>query len=216
LRPTGRPIAPVRFLAQDAKLVALKLATTLPAPSHSAFRVPSTRPPEGDFMIELELTRSPDDRRLYVLGPAGTLRLEGLFSRSATAEGGGKSWHFARPGFWQRVIQATDTFGSVVGEFSPRDLRRGGRLHWAGRELTLRPASSWHERYVLTEGERELVLIDGKSWGRRPVKVTLADPGAIEPGLLLFAAFIVRQLAVNADSTSSAATTAAMSGSYSG
>jgi hypothetical protein len=46
--------------------------------------------------------------------------------------------------------------------------------------------------------------------------VTLADPGAIEPGLLLFGAFIVRQLAVNADSTSSAATTAAMSGSYSG
>ena len=167
-------------------------------------------------MIELELTRSPDDRRLYVLERAGTLRLEGLLSRNATAEGGGESWHFARSGFWQRVMQATDALGSVVGEFVPRDLRRGGRLHWAGRELTLRPASSWHERYALAEGERELVLIEGKSWGRRPVKVTLADPGAIEPGLLLFAAFIVRQLAVNADSTSSAATTATMSGSYSG
>jgi hypothetical protein len=46
--------------------------------------------------------------------------------------------------------------------------------------------------------------------------VTLADPGVIDPGLLLFAAFIVRQLAVNADSTSSAATTVAASGSYSG
>ena len=72
-------------------------------------------------------------------------------------------------------MQATDALGSVVGEFVPRDLRRGGRLHWAGRELTLRPASSWHERYALAEGERELVLIEGKSWGRRPVKVTLAD-----------------------------------------
>src|SRR4029453_7447824 len=148
-------------------------------------------------MIELELPRSPDDRRLYVLERAGTLRLEGLFSRNATAEGGGESWHFARSSFWQRVMQATDALGSVVGEFVPRDLRRGGRLHWAGRELTLRPASSWHERYALAESERELVLIEGKSWGRRPVKVTLADPGAIEPGLLLFAAFIVRQLAVN-------------------
>ncbi len=166
-------------------------------------------------MIELELTRSANDHRLYVLGCAGTLRLEGFFSRNATAEGGGESWHFARTGFWQRVMQATDTSGTVVGEFSPRDLRRGGRLHWAGRELTLHPASSWRERYALAEGERELVLIDGKSWGRRPVKVTLADPGAIELGLLLFAAFIVRQLAVNADSASSAATTAAMSGSYS-
>ena len=166
-------------------------------------------------MIELELTRSPNDSRLYVLERAGTLRLEGIFSRNATAEAGGESWHFARSGFWQRVIQATDALGSVVGEFLPRDLRRGGRLHWAGRELTLRPASSWRERYALAEGERELVLIDGKSWGRRPVKVTLADPVAMEPALLLFAAFIVRQLAVNADSASSAATTAAVSGSYS-
>jgi hypothetical protein len=126
-------------------------------------------------MIELELTRSPNDRRLYVLEHAGTLRLEGLLSRKATAEAGRQSWHFARSGFWQRVIQAMDA-RTVVGEFSPRDLRRGGRLHWAGRELTLRPASSWRERYALAEGERELVLIDGKSWGRRPVKRPLRTP----------------------------------------
>jgi hypothetical protein len=86
----------------------------------------------------------------------------------------------------------------------------------ARTSLTLRPASSWRARYALADRERELGLIDGKSWGRRPVKVTLADAAAIEPGLLLFAAFIVRQLAVNADSASSAATTAAVSRSYSG
>jgi hypothetical protein len=93
-------------------------------------------------MIALELTRSPDDRRLYVLERAGTLRLEGLFSRNATAEGGRESWHFARSGFWQRVMQAMDALGSVVGEFVPRDLGRGGRLHWAGRESRCaRPAA---------------------------------------------------------------------------
>jgi hypothetical protein len=167
-------------------------------------------------MIELELTRSPDDRRLYILGRAGTLRLGGLFSRNATAAVGGESWHFGRAGFLRRVTQATDTRGNVVGEFVPRDLRRGGSLHWAGRALTLRPASSWHERYALSEGERELALIEGKSWGSRPVKLTVADLGAITPELLLFAAFVVRQLAVDADSASSAATTAAMSGSYTG
>ena len=167
-------------------------------------------------MTELELTRTRGDRRRYVLKGVGTLRLEGLLSRNATADAGSEYWHLAHRGFWQRIMQATDPLGTVVGEFLPRDLRRGGKLYWAGRELTLRPASSWRERYALAEGERELVLIDGKSWGRRPVKVTLADPTAIEPGLLLFAAFIVRQLAVNADSTSSAATTVAASGSYSG
>ena len=171
---------------------------------------------KGDFMIELELTRTHEDHRRYLLKGVGTLRLQGLFSRTATAKAGNEHWHFARRGLWQRVIQATDGLGAVAGEFVPRDLRRGGTLLWGGRQLTLRPASSWRERYALAEGERELVLIDGKSWGRRPVKVTLPDPDAIEPGLLLFASFIVRQLAVNADSASSAATTVASTGSYSG
>ena len=117
-------------------------------------------------MIELELTRTEEDHRRYLLDAVGTLRLEGLFSRNATAETGDEYWHFARSGFWQRVMQATDALGTVVGEFVPRDLRRGGTLRWGGREFTLRPASSWRERYALAEGERELVLIDGKSWGR--------------------------------------------------
>jgi hypothetical protein len=167
-------------------------------------------------MIELELTRAPRDRRLYVLEGVGTLRFEGLFSRSATAEASGDRWRCARGGFWQRVVRAKDAAGTVVGEFVPRDIRRGGALRWAGREFTLRPVSPLRERYVLGEGDRDLAVIDGKSWGRRPVKVSLADPDAIEPGLLLFASFVVHQLAVNAANNSSAGTTAAMSGSYSG
>jgi len=154
-------------------------------------------------MIELELTRTPGDRRLYSLAGVGTLRLEGFFSRNATAEAEASGgWCFSRRGLWQRIMQATDMAGNVVGEFVPRGLRRGGTLGWAGRELTLRPASSWRERYALADGERELVLIDGTSWGRRPVKMTLAE--AIEPGLLLFAAFVVRGLAADAGSAGAA------------
>jgi hypothetical protein len=163
-------------------------------------------------MNELKLTRSADDRRLYVLERVGTLRLDGLFSRSAIAQAGNESWHLARSGFWHRVIQATDPAGNLAGEFVPRDLRRGGTLRWGIRELTLRPASSWRERYALADGDRELVILDGKGWGRRPVTVTILDRDAIEPGLLLFASFVVRQLAVNAANASSAASTAATSG----
>jgi hypothetical protein len=167
-------------------------------------------------MIELELARTPGDRRLYVLEGVGALRLEGLFSRSATAEAQGGAWRFSRCGFWQRVMQATDAEGAVAGEFLPRDIRRGGTLHWGVRELTLRPVSPLRERYTLNENGRELALIDGKSWGRTPVKAAIAGPpGTIEPGLLLFAVFVVHQLAANAANTS-AGTTAAMSGAYSG
>ena len=37
-------------------------------------------------MIELELTRTQEDHRRYLLEGVGTLRLEGLFPRNATAE----------------------------------------------------------------------------------------------------------------------------------
>jgi hypothetical protein len=149
-------------------------------------------------MPDLELTRSPDDRRLYALEGVGTLRLEGWSSRRAIAEAGAAGWRITRRGFWQRAIEAVDAAGIAVGSFEPNTLRRGGAVRWDGRELTLRPASMWRERYALADGERELVVLDGKGWGRRPVRVSVEDPAAIEPGLLLFAAFVVRGLAEDA------------------
>lgn len=146
-------------------------------------------------MAHLDLKRTPGEHRLYALEGVGTLRLKGFASRSAAAEAGSSSWRIARRRFWQRVIRATDAAGTVVGEFEPRALRRGGMLRWAGRELTLRPASRWRERYALADGDREVAILDGKGWGRRPVTVIVDDPQAVEPGLLLFAAFVVRGLA---------------------
>jgi hypothetical protein len=161
-------------------------------------------------MADLELTRTPDDRRLYALEGVGTLRLEGFASRRATAEAGTRAWSIIRRGFWQREIQATDAAGTVIGEFEPRTLRRGGVVRWAGGELALRPASRWRERYALAEGDRELAVLDAKGWGKRPVKVTVADAAAIEPGLLLFAAFVVRGLAEDASAAAGAGSSAAV------
>jgi hypothetical protein len=166
-------------------------------------------------MIDLELTRSPEDRRLYTLAGIGTLRLEGWASRRATAQAGSDSWRIARRGFWQRAIEAADAAGTAVGSFEPRTLQRGGTVRWDDRELTLRPASMWRERYALASGDRELAILDGKGWGRRPVRVSVEDPAGIEPGLLLFAAFVVRSLAEDAGAAAgagAAAATAATSG----
>ncbi|HEX7311081.1 MAG TPA: hypothetical protein VF232_07860 [Gaiellaceae bacterium] len=159
-------------------------------------------------MTVLELTRT-GDRRVYTLEGIGTLRLEGVMSRAATAMAGGASWTIGRRGFWQRAIEAVDESGSPVGTFEPRTVRRGGILTWAGREFTLRPASSFRERYALADGDRELALLDGKGWSKRPVKVTVDESEAVEPGLLLFAAFVVRGLAEDAGSAAAAGATAA-------
>ena len=48
----------------------------------------------------------------------------------------------------------------------------------AGRELALRPASRWRERYALADGDHELAVFDGRGWGRRPVTVVVDDPAA--------------------------------------
>jgi hypothetical protein len=155
-------------------------------------------------MRDLELTRTPGDRRLCALDGVGTLRLRGWASRAATAEADGTTWEIRRRGTWRPVIDAADAAGTPVGAFRAGGMRRGGPIRWRGRELTLRPASRWPQRYALADGERELALLDGKGWGRRPVKVTVDDPGALEPGLLLFAAFVVRGLAEDAGAAAAA------------
>jgi hypothetical protein len=159
---------------------------------------------------DIELTRIPGDRRCYALDDVGTLRLEGLLMRTATATAGAETWRFARRGFWQRAIEASDAAGETVGAFAPRDIRRGGRLRWRKTDYTLRPHSSWRERYVLGHGNRELALVEASGWwgwgARRPVRMNVDDLAATDPGLLLFTAFVVRALA---DAASTNAGTAA-------
>ncbi len=163
-------------------------------------------------MADLELTRSPGDRRRYDLAGVGTLRLQGPFSRTADAETDGKRSRFKTSGVFRLRTTATDGTGAIVGEFEARTLGRGGPLRWAERELVVRPASAWRERYALTEGDRELALFDGKGWGRRPVKVTVDDPATLDSGLLLFTAFVVRRLAEDAGSSAAAAASSAGAG----
>jgi hypothetical protein len=159
-------------------------------------------------MTDLELKRAPDDRRLYDLEGVGTLRLEGWKGPRATADTGVRSWLFARRGLWRRGIDATDAFGAMAGSFEHRRRRRGGPLRWGDDEFVLRQASLWHDRYALVEGDRELAVLDGKDWGKRPVRVTVEDPEEIDPGLLLFAAFVVRRLAQDVGSPAPAGASA--------
>jgi hypothetical protein len=153
-------------------------------------------------MPELELTRSREDRKLYVLDGVGTLRVRGWTSRDATAEADDRCWQFERRGIFTSIFEALDADDAVVGAFRSRTLRRGGTVHWGERELQLRPASAWRSRYALADGDRELAVLDGKGWGKRPVAIVVDDLGAIDPGLLLFAAFVVRGLAEDASSSS--------------
>src|SRR5262245_44144048 len=163
-------------------------------------------------MAELELSRAPNDRRLFTLGDVGSIRFGGFLSRAATAESQGRRWRFSRRGFWGARSAAVDDAGATVGRFEPRGIRRGGAISWGDRALTLRPASAWRERYALADGEQELALLDGKGWGSRPVSIEIDDAAALDRGLLLFAAFVVRGLADDAGAVAGASASTAATG----
>jgi len=162
-----------------------------------------------EAMADLELTRSREDRRLYELAGLGTLRLEGMLSRRATADAGGVAWSLRRVSFWRTAIDATDAAGTVVGTFDPRALKRGGTLTWGARAFALRPASRWKDRYALADGDREIAVLEGRGWGRRPVTISVDEAAAVDPGLLLFAAYVVRSLAEDSASGAGGADAAA-------
>ena len=61
--------------------------------------------------------------------------------------------------------------------------------------------------YALADGDRELALFDGRGWGKRPVRITVGED-SIAPGLLLFAAFVVRGLAEDAAGAAAGASAA--------
>ena len=146
----------------------------------------------------LQLTPTLGDRRLYALNGVGTLRLTGWAARTATAEAGGLAWEITCHGLLGPAIQAADAAGSIVGEYRARTLHRSGRLRWRDRELAVRPDNLWRERYVLVEDDRRLATIEAKRWGRQPVHLRVEGAAEFEPGLLLFAAFVVGTLAQNA------------------
>ncbi len=172
-------------------------------------------------MPELELTRTPGDRKTYELNGVGRLRLRGWGGRSATAEttAGDRSWELSQRGLFKVTIEASDAAGTRIGDYEPRTFRRGGTLTWQDAEYLLRPASAWKERYALTpigDDDREIAVVEGKSWGKRPVKVTSPDPSALPPGLLLFTVFVVRALADNAAAAAGGGAAAAGAAAASG
>jgi hypothetical protein len=167
-------------------------------------------------MPELELIRTRDDRKLYVLPGVGNLRVGGWLSRKVEASTGGEAYIFDKRGLFGSVFTAAEADGGApVAEFRPRSIRRGGRVVWRDAEWELRPAAMLTERYALARPgqDRELATVEGHGWGKRPVTITTDDATAIDPGLLLFVVYAVRILAEDVNSAGGAgASTAAIGG----
>jgi hypothetical protein len=141
-------------------------------------------------MPRLELTRSAEDKKLYVLPGVGELRVGRWPSRDVEATAGGRTYTFAPRGSTRRVPTATDVFGTAVG-------RQDGSwsIVWRSATWDLRPAVENAVAYYALarpEDQQELARLVLALWGKRPVPIVFDDSARLDPGLLLFAMFVMR------------------------
>jgi hypothetical protein len=134
-------------------------------------------------------------------GPLGGWRrvVQRLLDRGwsrAAAEAGGRRWEF-HAGLTE--VRASDAAGAVVGEFRPRAGERGGgTLRWRQRQFELRTPSFRARRFELEAGERALAVV-AHGRPREPLRMRTDDRAELDPGLLLFCAFVVRVLSLHHD-----------------
>ena len=166
-------------------------------------------------MSELRLTRSPEDRKLFVLAGVGTIRNGRWFKRSAElcAETG-DSWQVDRKGFRARPV-FTDGVGGEPARFEAYGtFKRGGRLEIAGAgTYELKPASHFKERYALSAEGREPATIEASGWSaKRPVTIEVGGQTEVDDLVLLAACWMVQQYAQDLSAAAAAGSAAAAGG----
>jgi hypothetical protein len=136
-------------------------------------------------VARLELTRSPDDRRLYTLPGIGELRTRRWPSRQVEATtSDGRSYVFTT-----RRWTAVDAFG---GEVARQHGSRG--FLWRSVQWELRPTGDVSGAYALVRPgeEDELAIAMPVGWGRRPVPLVVDETARLDPGLVLYLLFAMR------------------------
>jgi hypothetical protein len=143
--------------------------------------------------MEVELTRSADDRRRYELAGYGAVRWPRRLSTAGDLlAGDAREFSTSMTGWTQRAAQVTDAAGAAVGAYrSTSWLTHDGAVTWRGVEYEIRRAHRWRNHYSLLHFDRPVLRIEGRGWGRRPATVSGVDPG-LERGLVLFAVWLVQ------------------------
>src|SRR5205823_6220346 len=112
------------------------------------------------------------------------------------------------------LMSADKTVSSPVGGATrpPIIWRRSSRRKPRSTPTPRRHRPALARALRACDGDREIAVLEGKRWGRRPVVIAVDDSIAIEPGLLLFASFVVCSLAEEASGAAGASAGAAASG----
>jgi hypothetical protein len=148
-------------------------------------------------MRELQLIRSPDDKRRLDLHGVGSVRFENTWgTKLCLSAPGHVDWRIA--GRARRgATTATDATGAVVATLVGRRVEHGHRA----LDVTTPHQGIFERRppFVLVEGDREMARVAPQVWSEKPVDVTLMDEefAAEQPQLLLFALWVACRIAAS-------------------
>jgi hypothetical protein len=146
-------------------------------------------------MRELELTRSPDDKRRLDLAGIGSVRFENIWGTKLriTAPGHGE-WRVERS---RRGMTVSDADGMAVAAFAGARIEHGDvvvevRTQHQGL-LERRPP------FLLVAGDRPLGRVAPSVWSEKPVAVTVVDENfaARYPLLFLLALYRAQLIAAS-------------------
>jgi hypothetical protein len=148
---------------------------------------------------ETQISRDPENKGRWVLPDVGAVRFPRRWKNEVLIEVPGElPWKSNGKALSKGTSEAVDTGGQVRATFH----REGGagRITYGDRGLAVTGGeTSWTERrspLALTEGGRELISFESVAWGRRPIRVTIADERAVaaDPQLILFGAYAAHLL----------------------
>jgi hypothetical protein len=147
----------------------------------------------------LEVTRDSGDKRRFVLSSVGTVTRGKFWNDPSMLEAPGHpTWQVTNKKLFKPVFVAVDAEGVEQARFMLGSLE----LTVGERSLHLeRTPAGWFTRagdHRLVEEGRDLVGFAPRTWGKRPVSVTVHDERLLgQPMLLLFAAFAADQFSAS-------------------
>lgn len=158
-------------------------------------------------MREVELRRSPADRRLFEAQGVGWLRTASWLSQRGEAGAAGSTtaeWAFEPRGWTGARAEAIDRrSGLPIGGYRRTGtFSQDGEVTWGGRVHGLGRASRWRQRFRLVDGRATLLELDVRGYGRRPVTLRVDPALEGQPGLVLFACWLGTQFVAQASAAS--------------
>jgi len=146
-------------------------------------------------MLELQLTRAPDDKRRLDLPGVGSVRFENIWgTKLRIAAPGHPEWRVVRR---RSGVTVSDPDGRTVAAFAGARVEHGD----VAVEVTTPHQGPFDRRppFVLMEGGRELARIAPSVWSEKPVAVTVLDEDFVarEPQLFLLALYRAQLVAAS-------------------